>query len=406
MTADTRLTVTRPMLQVPIALCAVGVIALVVGLLTTAERTWLNLLVDGWFVLSLGVSGVFFIASQRLANSKWWSPIRRIPEAFSLLLPAGAVLLAVLAFGFHSLYPWIDPSSPAMTEEHPLIRAGRFTYLAPAFTYARMIVIIGLWTLFALRMRKISIAGDASSEAGVSSYVRLYRYSGGFAPLFAVTFAVAAYDWLISLEPKWFSTMFSVYIFAGTFVQGIAAVALTTVVLKRKKLFGDGGALVDNHVVQTLGTMILAFSTFWGYIWVCQYLLIWYGNIPEEAVWYLQRSTGGWLPLLLISFVVSWIIPFFALLPLSSKRSPKVMTFISILVLLGRWFDLYIIVMPAKESSPQFGPLELGMAAGTAGLIYLIVVRGLARAPLIPTHEPVIEARRGHAHGHAQGGSS
>ena len=396
MSADNRLVVTRPMLQIPIALCAVGVVAFVVGLFTATDRTWLNLLIDGWFVLALGVGGVFFVASQRLANSKWWSPMRRVPEAFSLLLIPGAALMIVLALGFRSLYPWTVPNSPAMLDEHPLIRAGRLTYLAPNFVYARMIIIVLLWTLFALRMRKISLAGDASSEAGASAYVRLYRYSGGFAPLFAITFAMASYDWLISLEPKWFSTMFSVYIFAGAFVQIIAASALVTVLLKRKNLVD--GKVIDTHVVQTLGTMTLAFSTFWGYIWVCQYLLIWYGNIPEEATWYLQRSSGGWLPLLLISFAVSWVIPFFTLLPLNNKRSLKVMTFMSIWVLVGRWLDLYIIVMPAHWSSPRFEPIEIGMAAGAVGLIYLVVVRGLSRAPLIPTHEPVIEARRSHAH--------
>jgi hypothetical protein len=396
MTTDHRLVVSRASLRIPIALCAIGLIALVVGLVTSAERTWLNLLVDGFLVLALGVSGVFFIAAQRLAGSKWWVPIRRIPEAFSLLLIAAVPLLALLAFGFHYLYPWTDPTSSGMVDEHPLVRAGRFTYLAPTFVYGRMIVIVGLWILFALRMRKISLAGDASAAAGLSAHARLYRYSGGFAPLFAITFAAAAYDWVISLEPKWFSTMFSVYVFAGTFVMGIAAIALVTVTLRRKNLFGPDGKLVDNHVVQTLGTMILAFSTFWAYIWVCQYLLIWYGNIPEEAGWYLQRSTGEWLPLLLGSFVVSWIIPFFALLPLRSKRSPRMMTVIPILVLLGRWLDLYILVMPAKQTSPVFGPLEIGMAAGTVGLIYLVVVRGLSRAPLIPPHDPVIAARRGH----------
>jgi hypothetical protein len=397
MTTDNRLAVTPLMRQVPIALSAVGVIAFAVGLVLAPERTWLNLLIDGFFVLALGVSGIFFITTQRLATSKWWAPIRRIPEAFSLLMPAAAVLMIALAFGFHKLYPWLDPSSPEMVDEHPLIQAGRFTYLTPTFVYARMIVIVALWTFFALRMRKISLDGDASREAGLSTHRRLYRYSAGFAPLFALTFAAAAYDWLISLEPKWFSTMFSVYVFAGAFVEGIAAVALTTVTLKRKQLLGPDGKLVDNHVVQTLGTMMLAFSTFWGYIWVCQYLLIWYGNIPDEATWYLQRSTGGWLPLLLASFAVSWIIPFFTLLPIGSKRSLKVMTVISILILLGRWLDLYIIVMPSKWTSPQFGPLEIGMAAGALGLIWLVVLRGLSRAPLIPPHEPVIAARRRHA---------
>ena len=403
MTADNRLVVTPSTLRIPIALCAVGVIALAVGLATDANRTWMNLLVDGFFVLSLGVSATFFIAVQRLAHSKWWSPIRRLPEAFSLLLPVAAVLMIVLAFGFHSLYPWTDPSSPGMKADlDAMILAGqtpgRFTYLAPGFTYARMIVITGLWILFALRMRQISLAGDASREAGNSAYQRLYRYSGGFVPLFAITFALASYDWIISIEPKWFSTMFSVYIFAGTFVQGIAAIALAALILKRKQLWGKDGALVDNHVIATLGTMMLAFSTFWGYTWVCQYLLIWYGNIPDEGVWYLQRSSGGWLPLLLAGFVVSWIIPFFTLLPFKAKRSFKVMTAMAVLILLGRWFDLYIQVMPSQEPSPRFGLLELGMAAGTLGLIWLVFVRGLSRAPLIPVHEPVIEARRAQAH--------
>src|SRR5262249_12277248 len=158
---DNRLVITRSTLQIPIALCAVGVIAFVAGLFTATDRTWLNLLIDGWFVLALGVGGVFFIASQRLANSKWWSPMRRVPEAFSLLLIPGVGLMVVLGFGFHSLYPWTDPAGPGMNDAHPLIHEGRHEYLAPAFTYARMIIIVGLWTLFALRMRQISLAGDA-----------------------------------------------------------------------------------------------------------------------------------------------------------------------------------------------------------------------------------------------------
>jgi hypothetical protein len=398
MTADHRLVVTPSMLRIPIALCAVGVLALAGGLVTDRERAWMNLLVDGFYVLSLGVTATFFIGAQRLAHSKWWSPIRRIPEAFSMLLPVAAVLMIVLAFGFHALYPWTDPSSPGMAADNEIVHAGRFIYLAPPFVYARMIVFIGLWIVFALRMRQISLAGDASRAAGNSAYVRLFRYSGGFVPLYAITFALASYDWLISLSPKWFSTMFSVNIFAGSFVQTIAAIALATVVLKRKQLWGQDSALIDMHLIRTLGTMMLAFSTFWGYTWVCQYLLVWYSNIPDEAQWFVQRSTGGWHPLYIASFVVCWIIPFFTLLPFKSKSSLKVMTAMAILILAGRWFDLYMQVMPSHWSSPRFGWVELGMAAGTCGLIWLVFVRVLSRAPLIPVHEPVIEARRGHAH--------
>jgi len=403
MTTDHRLVVSRSQLRVPIALTAVGAIALAVGLAVATQRTWLNLLVDGFYVLSIGVSAIFFIATQRLARSRWWVPIQRIPEAFMLVLPAAALLLAILAFGFHSVYSWTDPAQ--LHEEHALIRAGRETYLAPSFVYARMIGIVALWLFFALRIRKISLAGDASRAAGLSSHGRLYRYSGAFAPLFAFTFAAAAYDWLISIDPKWFSTMFSVYVFAGSFVQGIAAIALATVTLKRKRLFGADDKLISGDLIQTLGTMLLAFSTFWAYIWVCQYLLIWYSNIPEEVTYYLERSTRGWLPVFLASFVVSWIIPFFALLPRNNKRNVRVMSAICVLVLLGRWLDLYILVMP-HWSPPRFGILEIAMAAGAAGLIYLIFVRSLSRAPLLPRHEPVLATLRGHAQHHVSEGTT
>jgi hypothetical protein len=158
---------------------------------------------------------------------------------------------------------------------------------------------------------------------------------------------------------------------------------------------------IGSEPVHTLGTMVLAFCTFWAYIWVCQYLLIWYGNIPEEVTYYLRRSSAPWLPLFLASFAINWIIPFFVLLPRRAKRSLRVMTAVCILVLLGRWLDLYLMVMPSHWQAPRMGILELAMAAGCGGLIYLIVVRGLARAPLVPPHDPVLAARRAHAAGGA-----
>jgi hypothetical protein len=397
-----RLVVSRQAFRIPIALIAAGLIALVIGLVVAPERTWLNLLVDGFFVLSLGVAATFFIATQRLSSAKWSAPIRRIPEAFMAVLPAAAVLMIVLAFGFRTLYPWASGHAAAHAVEHEgAITPGHETYLAPMFVYVRMIVIIGLWLVFARWIRRISLAADASREAGVTGHVWLNRSTAIFAPVFALTFTAASYDWVISLDPKWFSTMFAVYMFAGSFVQAIAAIALATVLLKRR---GADGGKFGAEPVHTLGTMLLAFCTFWGYIWVCQYLLIWYGNIPEEVTFYITRSNPSWLPLFLISFVVNWIIPFFVLLPRGNKRSLRVMTGICILVLLGRWLDLYITVMPFKWDSPRFGILEIAMAAGIGGLIFLLFVRGLSRAPLVPPHDPVLAARRAHT-AHAGGAS-
>jgi hypothetical protein len=397
MTDNQGLVVSRSALRIPIALIAAGAVALVIGLIVSPERTWLNLLVDGFYVLALGVSAMFFIATQRLSSAKWSASIRRIPEAYMMVLPAAAGLMILLAFGFHSLYPWTVPH--ALDHKPGEIAAGHETYLVPAFVYARMIGIVALWLFFAWRIRKISLAADASREAGLVGHVRLNRITAVFAPVFALTITAAAYDWIISLEPKWFSTMFAVYVFAGVFVQGIAAIALATVLLRRRGSFGPGGVQIGIEPVHTLGTMILAFCTFWAYIWVCQYLLIWYGNIPEEAPYYLARSSPPWLPLFLGNFVINWIIPFFVLLPRKNKRSFRVMAAMAILVLVGRWLDLYIMVMPSHWAAPRFGILEIAMAAGSGGLIYLLVVRGLSRAPLIPTHEPVVAARRARAEG-------
>ena len=403
MSNDRRFVLTGAMQRVPIALIAVGVIALVVGLVTAAERTWMNLLIDGFYMLSLGVSCLFFFATQRLANARWSVPIRRIPEAFSLVLPAAAALMVVLAFGFHALYQWTDPAK--LVEDHALVHAGRETYLAPTFVYVRMVVVVALWLVFAIRIRRLSLAADASREAGLAAHTRLNRYAAVFTPLFAITFTIAAYDWIISLDPKWFSTMFSVYVFAGSNVQGIAAIALATVILKRKRMFGTAGPLITDDLIQTLGTMMLAFSTFWAYIWVCQYLLIWYSNIPEEVTYYMTRSSAPWLPVFLGGFVISWVIPFFTLLPRNNKRSLRVMTAMSILILVGRWLDLYIMVTPGKSASPQFGILEIAMAAGLVGAIYLIFIRGLSRAPLVASHDPVLAvlsaSARAHGHGPA-----
>jgi len=177
---------------------------------------------------------------------------------------------------------------------------------------------------------------------------------------------------------------------------------LTLILLIKHGAFGPGAKAIGGEPLHTLGTMLLAFSTFWAYIWTCQYLLIWYGNIPEEVTFYMPRSNSTWLWLFLGNVFINWIIPFFTLLPRTSKRSLKIMQAICTLVIIGHWLDIYLLVMPSKyENALPLGPIEIGMAIGVIGLISLIIMRGLSRLPLVPTHDPVIEYRRSlAAHGH------
>lgn len=392
-----RLALSRALVVPPLALFVAGVAAAIWGLVEAPARTWSNLLVDSFYVLSLGVSGIFFIATQRLSSARWSAALRRVPEALMLILPAAAVLaIVIFAFGRHALYPWADPHALA----HHGAGGGKLTYLQPGFVLARVAVVLLVWLAFAWLIRRASLAQDGDSERsyanpgrGFAAHRRLDRLSGLFAPVYALTFTVAAYDWIISLEPEWFSTMFAVYVFAGMFVQGIATVALTTVLLARRGYFGPEVGEAQFH---DLGKMLFAFSTFWAYIWVCQYLLIWYGNIPEEVTYYVQRTGAAWLPLFLANLVINWIVPFFLLLPVASKRSPRVLASVSVLLLVGHWLDLFIMVVPARSPAPEFGALEILLATGAAGLAALLFLRALSRAPLVPTNDPLRAAPAPH----------
>jgi Ni/Fe-hydrogenase subunit HybB-like protein len=207
--------------------------------------------------------------------------------------------------------------------------------------------------------------------------------------IFAATFSIGVIDWILSLEPEWFSTIFVIYVFAGTFVQGIAAVTLATVILKDRGILGDA---VNESQLHDLGKMLFAFATFWAYIWICQYLLIWYGNIPEEATYYVKRTSSPWLVLFVLNVVLNWLIPFCVLLPARAKRNRGVLKLVSAALLLGRWVDLYILIMPPLSGSPRIGILELFVGTGYGALVYLVFVRNLAKAPLVPVNDPILMA--------------
>jgi len=387
-----------PTLKVPfrsvmfaVVLVVLGGLAAISGVRNDPQRTWPHLLVNSFYIVSLGVSAAFFLATQRATGARWSAALRRIPEAFMMVLPVAAILLALLFFARQSLFSWSRPGA----FDQLTTFAGKVFYLKTPWVLARIIAVFSVWTIFALIFRRTSLAQDRKPELSLALHERLTRAAVLFVPVFAVTFTAAAYDWLISLDPSWFSTMFAIYVFIGTFVQGIAAVTLAAVQLKRRSPLES--VITDRHL-HDLGKMLLAFTTFWAYIWVCQYLLIWYGNIPEEVTHYVPRTNGPWLYLFALNLFANWIVPFVVLLSARTKRNPKVLVAICTLLLLGHWLDLYLLVIPNfSPAGPNFGLQELAIAAGYLALAYLLFIRSLARAPLTPLHDPIL-AYEAHAH--------
>lgn len=376
-----RVSSTSRLFAMGLVILAAAVVAY--GLVTNPGRTWPNLLLDGFYVASLGVSALFFLAVTRTAGARWSASLRRVPEAFLPAVPVGGILLLLLFFGRQILFSWTRPGTFAGA---PAI-AGKVQYLNPPWAFGRMIFTVVVWTVFAVLFRRVSLQQDKNPGQSLALHHRVTRYSVLFILAFALTFTFGAYDWLISLDPQWSSTMFAFYAFAGAFVQGIAAVTLAVVILKER---GPLAKAVSEHQLHDLGKMLFAFTIFWAYIWTCQYLLIWYSNIPEEVTHYVKRTNGPWLYLFAANLILNWVIPFLTLLPIRTKRTPRTLKIICVLLLVGHWLDLYLLIMPALWDTPKIGLFEIPIAVGYAALVYLLFTREVVKAPIVPQHDPVL----------------
>jgi len=360
----------------------------------SAERILPNLLLDGFYALTLCVSAMFFIATQRATSARWSAALRRVPEAFMCAIPVFALLLVpliALPGARTTLYSWSRPGTFAGLPEI----AGKVRYLNGPFVYARIAAVFLIWTVFARAIRHASLAQDRTPSASLRFHQRLDRLGAAFVVVFALTITAAAWDWISALDPSWSSTMFAVYVFAGVWVGGIAAVTLGAVALARKQPMRSALGEAQRH---DLGKLMFAFSIFWGYIFVCQYLLIWYSNIPEEVTHFVARTNGGWLPLFVANVLVNFVVPFVGLLSVPAKTDPRRLALIAGVILVGRWLDLYLLIMPTIWPEPRFGVVEPLCAIVYGALVVLLFRYFAARAPLVPLNDPVLAADAGAGH--------
>jgi len=355
------------------------------------ERVWANGLLVAVYVVTLALGALFFVATHHLAGGRWPVAFRRIPEALAGPLPLALLgLLVCLGLGtshyaFH-----------AHGAEHAAGHASTFWFkewwLHPGFLIGRSVVYAGCWLAFATGLWSVSRRQDADATAGpVESATRL---SAAFCVVFALTFSLASFDWLMALRPEWFSTIFAVYNFAGAFSAALAAIVIAAVWARARGAMP--GAFNTDHL-HDLSKLLLGFTSFWAYIWFSQYMLIWYSNIPEETLWYLPQTHGAWQPIFIANVVLNWAIPFFALLPKACKRSPAVVVKVAVVVLLGRWLDLYLVIAAAGvQSRPVLGVWEVAIAAGGVGFVIWAFLQAFGRAATVPLRDPYLSASLHH----------
>jgi hypothetical protein len=332
------------------ALVIAGVGLFLFGAAGEPARIWANLLAASFGVLGLGLGAAVWLAMFNVTGARWSDVIRPAVEKLTLLLPVGAGGVALVLIAAPSLYVWTKEAGEIESTFQAL-------WLSRPFFLLRSLLYVALWLGFAFLL----VRGRDGQRVRVSAV---------FLVVFAITFWLASVDWIMSLEPKWSSTIFGVYHFAGMFLAALAALIVAAIWFGHRGVLG--GPLTSNHL-RALGTLLFSFSSFWAYTWYCQYLLIWYVNNPEEAVYFARRQHEAWQPLFLANLVLNWGVPFVVLLLRPAKESPQVLLIVAGIVLLGRWLDLYVMVLPAVDVGPMV--TDAGLFAATMGLAALIVAR-------------------------------
>jgi hypothetical protein len=364
-----------------VAVGVAGVLVTALGLLVNPARAWPNVLLAAFLALGLALGGLLFVAFAFVTKAGWSVAVRRVPEAMAATLPVGIAAMVVALLGAPWLYEWSH--ADAVAADHLLQE--KSAWLNVPFFASRAVLCFVVWLGFAAVILRLSRRQDERGDFRPTR--RNVVWSTLFLVAFALTFSAAAFDWIMSLEPHWFSTVFALYHITGLFLAALAATTVLVIVLRRLGPF-RGVVRADHR--HDLGRLTLGFATFWAYLWYSQHMLIWYGNIPEETSYYVARLAGAWGPLLVLSLVVNWLVPFLVLLPRTAKRNEGVMLTMALLLLAGRWLDLYLGILPPFLGEPGLGPWEVAPVAAALSLTVLAAFRALARHPVVPAGDPYL----------------
>lgn len=382
------------------ALLGIGTLVLVLGFIFLGmskdehaqTRFWAVLLQNSTFFLLVVNASMFFVCVTTLAMGGWQMAFRRVPEAISTLVPVFSVIALLVFLGIifghqHHIYHWLDKDHV----EHDPVLKGKSGFLNPTFFLLWTILTLAVWSWVGHKMRQLSKRADEPFSA---EEVKGYMWSNSvWASIFTVFFGLTVastipWFWLMSIDAHWFSTMYSWYTFASTFVSGMSLIAIYVVYLKNQ----DYLEYVNEEHLHDLGKFMFAFSVFWTYLWYSQFMLIWYANIPEETIYFKPRMQGPYRFIFFLNLIMNFVLPFLLLIRRGSKRNYTTMAVLAVLIIIGHWLDFYQMVMPGSLGEHySLGWFEFGILAFYAGLIMFFVGRSLEKAPLLSKHHPLLK---------------
>ena len=370
-------------------LIVIGALLSLAALWRDADRFAFGYLWGFTFVWTLVLGSLFFVVLHHVTHSVWSVVVRRIGEVFAGMMPLVTVLMIpVFVFAWFShtfaLYPWTN--AELVHGDHVL--EGKAVYLNVPFFILRGLFFAGIWVLFARLFVGLSLRQD-NGELGGDATLRMRKWSPLFMLLFAFTVTFASFDWLMSLDPHWFSTIYGVYVFGGMAATGLAAITLAVVWLRASGWLGEGVVRPDH--LYNLGALLFTFTCFWAYIAFSQFMLIWYGSIPEETVYFVARTRHGWLEISTALALLRFGAPFLLLLSRPAKMNPRRLVVVSVLILLGQLLDLFWLIMPHLHvAAPRLGWQELAPVVLLFGISMLFLRKFLVRAPLVALRDPLL----------------
>jgi hypothetical protein len=351
-----------------------------------ANRPWSALYVAAFFFMMIALGVLAFYAIQWASQAGWSPVLFRVMEGITAyVLPGTLIVLGIAVashyIGHNNIFIWMDPD----VVEHDEIIKNKSSYLNLPWFIIRGLIFITGWSLYRYFARKFSIAQDEADDN--RNFKKGFRISAAFLVFFIYTESIMSWDWVMSVDPHWFSTLFGWYVFASMIVSGITVIALVAIYLKAKGYLEH----VNSSHIHDLGKYMFGFSIFWTYLWFSQFMLIWYADIPEEVTYFVTRIEDYNLPFFGM-LALNFIFPILLLMNSEYKRIPWFIVLTGIILLAGHYIDIFNMIMPATVGDRWFiGIPEIGSILLFAGLFLFFVFSALTKAPLLPKRNPFIE---------------